>query len=57
MVPLDMPGRVADSLRTAELNPGERAALQLGVTVRRSQGDTLRASDRTPQSPPRCTGT
>ncbi|MFI6408531.1 hypothetical protein [Streptomyces sp. NPDC050548] len=43
-VALDMPGKVADFLRTAELEPAERAALDLGVTVRRGQGYTLRIS-------------
>ncbi|MFF0078038.1 recombinase family protein [Streptomyces sp. NPDC005494] len=41
-VTLDMPGKVADSLRAAELEPAERAALDQGVTVRRGQGYTLR---------------
>ncbi|MER5430566.1 resolvase [Streptomyces sp. NPDC002588] len=41
-VVLDMPGKVADFLRTAELAPVERAALDQGVTVRRGQGYTLR---------------
>ncbi|MEU9035370.1 hypothetical protein AB0D45_10805 [Streptomyces sp. NPDC048352] len=36
-----MPGKVADFLRTAELEPAERAALDQGVTVRRGQGYTL----------------
>ncbi|MEV8203765.1 hypothetical protein AB0Q90_41735 [Streptomyces sp. NPDC079141] len=36
-----MPGNVADFLRTAELEPAERAALDQGVTVRRGQGYTL----------------
>ncbi|MFI9394859.1 resolvase [Streptomyces bauhiniae] len=39
---LDMPGKVADFLRTAEPEPAERAALDQGVTVRRGQGYTLR---------------
>ncbi|XVQ15496.1 recombinase family protein [Spirillospora sp. CA-255316] len=43
-IPLDMPGKVADFLRTAELEPAERAALDHGVTVRRGQGYTLRVS-------------
>ncbi|MDT0347750.1 recombinase family protein [Streptomyces litchfieldiae] len=43
-VTLDMPGKVADFLRTAELEPAERAALDSGVTVRRGQGYTLRVS-------------
>jgi DNA invertase Pin-like site-specific DNA recombinase len=41
-VTLDMPGKVADFLRTAELEPAERNALDQGVTVRRGQGYTLR---------------
>ncbi|MFV5997241.1 recombinase family protein [Streptomyces sp. NPDC056231] len=41
---LDMPGKVADFLRTTELEPAERAALDQGVTVRRGQGYTLRVS-------------
>ncbi|MCZ7431687.1 recombinase family protein [Streptomyces sp. WMMC1477] len=43
-VTLDMPGKVADYLRTTELEPAERAALDQGVTVRRGQGYTLRVS-------------
>ncbi|MEU9084658.1 recombinase family protein [Streptomyces sp. NPDC048357] len=43
-VTLDMPGKVADFLRTAELEPAERAALDHGATVRRGQGYTLRVS-------------
>ncbi|MEU5688285.1 hypothetical protein [Streptomyces venezuelae] len=43
-VTLDMPGKVADFLRAAELEPAERAALDQGVTVRRGQGYTLRVS-------------
>lgn len=43
-VTLDMPGKVADSLRATELEPTERAALDQGVTVRRGQGYTLRVS-------------
>ncbi|TKA02940.1 recombinase family protein [Actinacidiphila oryziradicis] len=43
-VTLDMPGKVADFLRAAELEPAERAALDRGVTVRRGQGYTLRVS-------------
>jgi hypothetical protein len=39
---LDMPGKIADFLRAAELDPAERAALGQGVTVRRGQGYTLR---------------
>ncbi|MFF9002169.1 hypothetical protein ACF1GW_22690 [Streptomyces achromogenes] len=43
-VTLDMPGKVADFRRTAELEPAEQAALDQGVTVRRGQGYTLRVS-------------
>ncbi|MGW5434261.1 hypothetical protein ACWET9_45215 [Streptomyces sp. NPDC004059] len=43
-VTLDMPGKVADFLRTTELEPAERAALDHSVTVRRGQGYTLRDS-------------
>ncbi|MFJ5073996.1 recombinase family protein [Streptomyces sp. NPDC088553] len=43
-VTLDMPGKVADYLRTTELEPAERAALDQGVAVRRGQGCTLRVS-------------
>ncbi|WP_107481082.1 hypothetical protein [Streptomyces sp. IMTB 2501] len=32
-----MPGKVADLLRTTELEPTERAALDQGVTVQRGQ--------------------
>ncbi|GAA2724771.1 MULTISPECIES: hypothetical protein [Streptomyces] len=35
---------VADFLRTTELEPAERAALDQGVTVRRGQGYTLRVT-------------
>lgn len=42
MVTLDMPGKVADFLRAAELEPAERAALDHGLTVRRGQGYILR---------------
>ncbi|MEV8530209.1 hypothetical protein AB0451_40145 [Streptomyces sp. NPDC052000] len=41
---LDMPGKAADFLRAAALEPAERAVLDQGVTVRRGQGYTLRAS-------------
>ncbi|MDO0930089.1 recombinase family protein [Streptomyces sp. TG1A-8] len=41
---LDMPGKVADFLRAAELEPAERAALDQGVTVRGGQSYTLRVS-------------
>ncbi|WP_236710535.1 resolvase [Streptomyces sp. 150FB] len=44
-VVLDMPGKVADFLRAAELEPAERAALDQGVTVRRGQGYTLRVTE------------
>lgn len=43
-VTLDMPGKVADFLRTTELEPVERAALDQGAIVRRGQGYTLRVS-------------
>ncbi|MET7295703.1 resolvase [Streptomyces griseoloalbus] len=41
-VTLDMPGKVADFLRAAELDDVERAALDQGVTVRCGQGYTQR---------------
>ena len=37
-------GKVADFLRTADLEPAERATLDQGVTVRRGQGYTLRVT-------------
>ncbi|WP_405634667.1 recombinase family protein [Streptomyces sp. NBC_00056] len=43
-VVLDMPGKVADFLRATDLEPGERAALDQGMTVRRGQGYTLRVT-------------
>ncbi|MET7543431.1 resolvase [Streptomyces sp. NPDC005507] len=43
-VTIDMPGKVADFLRAADLEPAERDALDQGVTVRRGQGYTLRVS-------------
>ncbi|MGW7556008.1 recombinase family protein, partial [Streptomyces rimosus] len=43
-VTLDMPGKVADFLHAADLEPAVRAALDEGVTVRRGQGYTLRVS-------------
>lgn len=43
-VALDMPGKVADYLRTTELKPADRAALNQGVAVRRGQGYTLRVT-------------
>ncbi|MFF1913908.1 recombinase family protein [Streptomyces sp. NPDC058239] len=43
-VTLDMPCKVADYLRTTELEPAERAALDQGAPVRRGQGYTLRVS-------------
>ncbi|GGU13071.1 resolvase [Streptomyces lateritius] len=43
-VTLDMPGKVADFLRTTELEPAERAALDQAVSVRRGQGYTLRVT-------------
>ncbi|MFD7136713.1 hypothetical protein [Streptomyces sp. NPDC059894] len=39
-----MPGKVADFLRAAELEPAERVTLDQGVTVRRGQGYTLRVT-------------
>ncbi|CAM5348714.1 hypothetical protein SBADM41S_10340 [Streptomyces badius] len=39
-----MPGKVADYLRTADLEPAKRDALDQGVTVRRGQGYTLRVT-------------
>ncbi|MFJ7497368.1 hypothetical protein ACIQZB_40870 [Streptomyces sp. NPDC097727] len=41
---LDMPGKVADFLRAADLEPAKCAALDQGVTVRRGEGCTLRVS-------------
>ncbi|MFB7611239.1 hypothetical protein [Streptomyces gardneri] len=43
-VVLDMPGKVADFLRAADLEPPERVALDQGVAVRRGQGYTLGVS-------------
>ncbi|MFD4693267.1 resolvase [Streptomyces sp. NPDC058463] len=43
-VALDMPGKVADFLSTANLEPSERATPDQGVTVRRGQGYTLRVT-------------
>ncbi|MCX5095805.1 recombinase family protein [Streptomyces sp. NBC_00365] len=43
-VTLDMPGKVADFLRAADLEPAGRAALDQGATVRRGQGYTLRVT-------------
>lgn len=43
-VVLDVPGKVADFLRAAELEPAERVTLDHGVTVRRGQGYTLRVT-------------
>ncbi|MEU4097470.1 hypothetical protein [Streptomyces sp. NPDC026673] len=44
-VTLDMPGKVAaDYLRTTEVEPAQRAALDQKTTVRRGQGYTLRVS-------------
>ncbi|WP_256106779.1 hypothetical protein [Streptomyces sp. ODS05-4] len=40
-VTLDLPGKIADYLRTTELEPAERAALDQGVTARRGRGYTL----------------
>jgi hypothetical protein len=39
-----MPGKVADFLCAADLEPAERATLDQGVTVRRGQGYTLRVT-------------
>ncbi|GGV00406.1 hypothetical protein ACIG0C_30810 [Kitasatospora aureofaciens] len=39
-----MPAKVADFLRSTELDPAERDALDQGVTIRRGQGYTLRVS-------------
>ncbi|MFI6360493.1 recombinase family protein [Streptomyces sp. NPDC050743] len=44
LVTLDMPGKVADFLRTAELNNAERTALDEGQAVRRGTGYTLRVT-------------
>ncbi|MFH8837257.1 recombinase family protein [Streptomyces sp. NPDC017868] len=41
---LDIPGKVADYLRTTEPEPAEHAALAQETTVRRGQGHTPRAS-------------
>ena len=41
-VTLDMPGKVADFLQTADLDDVERAVLDHGTSVRRGQGYTLR---------------
>ncbi|GHC75345.1 recombinase family protein [Streptomyces cinnamoneus] len=43
-VVLDMPGKVAGFLRSADLEPAERAVLDQGATVRRGQGYTLRVT-------------
>ncbi|MEU0373396.1 resolvase [Streptomyces sp. NPDC006283] len=43
-VVLDMPGKVADFLLTAELDDAERAALDEGQAVRRGTGYTLRVT-------------
>lgn len=43
-VTLDMPGKIADFLRTAELEAAERAALDKGQAVRCGQGYTLRVT-------------
>ncbi|MGW0549959.1 recombinase family protein [Streptomyces altiplanensis] len=43
-VTLDMPGKVADFLRSADLEPAERAALDQEATVGRGQGYTLRVT-------------
>ncbi|WP_244282842.1 hypothetical protein [Streptomyces flavidovirens] len=39
-----MPGKVADFLHAADLEPVERAVLDQGVTVRLGQGYTLRVT-------------
>jgi DNA invertase Pin-like site-specific DNA recombinase len=44
LVTLDMPGKVADFLRGAELDDAERAALDEGQAVRRGMGYTLRVT-------------
>ncbi|MFJ5596221.1 recombinase family protein [Streptomyces noursei] len=43
-VVLDMPGKIADFLRTTDLEPAERVTLDQGVTVWRGQGYTLRVT-------------
>ncbi|MFI2764283.1 recombinase family protein [Streptomyces echinatus] len=43
-VTLDMPGKVADFLRAADMEDAERAALDHGMVVRRGQGYTLRVT-------------
>ncbi|MFE7330571.1 hypothetical protein ACFU8W_37640 [Streptomyces sp. NPDC057565] len=43
-VALDIPGKLADFLRAAELDDAGRAALDHGVTVRRSQGCARRVN-------------
>ena len=50
-IALDMPGKVADFLRAAELEPAERTTLDQGVTVRRGQGYTP-ARHRCPRRAP-----
>jgi DNA invertase Pin-like site-specific DNA recombinase len=44
LVTLDMPGKVADFLRTTELDDAERAALDEGQAVRRGTGYSLRVT-------------
>ncbi|MEU6526929.1 recombinase family protein [Streptomyces sp. NPDC046924] len=44
LVTLDMPGKVADFLRAAELDDAERASLDNGQAVRRGTGYTLRVT-------------
>ncbi|MCA1222888.1 recombinase family protein [Streptomyces sp. 8L] len=44
LVTLDMPGKVADFLQSAELDDVARPARDQGVTVRRGQGYTLRVT-------------
>jgi DNA invertase Pin-like site-specific DNA recombinase len=47
LVTLDMPGKVADFLHTAELDDAEQAALDEGQAVRRGTGYTLRVTATT----------
>ena len=42
--PSSTPCKVADFLRTTELEPADRAVLDQGTTVRRGQGYTLRVT-------------
>ncbi|MFJ5834658.1 resolvase [Streptomyces sp. NPDC093089] len=43
-ITLDMPGKIADFLRTADLEPAERATFDHGQAVRRGTGYTLRVT-------------